>query len=267
MALRRLQGDPQQSGYTIFKEDQKWYVSAPDTSTFGPYFEGRLALQVALARLLRERKRGPQPPLHVRDDSGRLRRCAAGDTSGACETCQIDGSTQHSPCPLGAELQDDIRTAAGRMDRDHEFDGLLGLPAPVKPKQKNVGLATRLKVALEALVSGRESRRQAVVTVIVICALLSCAWLMLHGQPQSVFSKAPIAGRIVARTSKGGCERFEFDNKSAALTSKGAITCEYFVDRRQQPVPRSSTAGAAEAETGNGASERLKSVRDHWNKQ
>jgi hypothetical protein len=230
--------------YTIFSEDRRWFVTAPDGTHAGPYQDGRVALKVALARLVHDSKGERQAPLLVRDARGRFRSCAAADFTGAgvpCDACRKGTpGRSSSSCPLGNELRPgapDVPDEDGAVgDPDIESDSRAAMEAaPAYAEQDSTMTA---QAAGEA--RSRWTRRRVALTVMLSAALLSTVGLLA---PRLSRSFAPPvergSARMIKQTPGGGCEQFEFDNTSAMLISKGPIRCDPLASQTPRPTSAS----------------------------
>ena len=103
--------------YAIFTKRRSWFVTTPEEGELGPYFAGRMALQVAVARLLLDRKCGLAPSLHIGDAPNETRACAMGEMPVAvarCDACHAQWRAERRTCPLRNALR---ASSVTRIDR------------------------------------------------------------------------------------------------------------------------------------------------------
>jgi hypothetical protein len=95
--------------FIIEKRDDGWFVALPDKTLLGPYRNGELALEVAVAHALLARNRGVEAQIYVQDDHGGHHSCMILDHMNdphRCAKCEASWSSSELPvkCPLRAAI-------------------------------------------------------------------------------------------------------------------------------------------------------------------
>ena len=95
--------------FTIHKSDDGWFIALPDKTLLGPYLEGELALDMAVAHALFARAQGLEAHVYVCDDYGGHHSCMVLDHMNdphRCAKCESSWSTSALPvkCQLRAAI-------------------------------------------------------------------------------------------------------------------------------------------------------------------
>jgi hypothetical protein len=96
--------------FSLHEADDGWFVALPDKTLLGPYRNGELALEVAVAHALIARNQGVDAQIYVDDNQGGHHSCMILEHMNEphrCAKCEASWSSSDMPskCVLRAALK------------------------------------------------------------------------------------------------------------------------------------------------------------------